>query len=448
MNAPPSPVSQAASAWRTLAQLGAKARQAQTPQELMFLMANETFALLPYRSALVLRQQGGRLHLACASGLAFIDRQGPYGAWVEQVLAQWQDRLDQQQVFTASDLDAELATGWAEHWPEQVHVHPVRGRDDALLAAVVYLSDHLWPETADALLATLHQVHGVCLQSLAERRTLWHSVQGAKAGRYVLGALALAVAALFIPIRQFIIAPAEIVALDSTVVSSPVEGIVAEMVAQPNQPVKKGDVLVRLDDTAIRNRLESARQALGVARADFMAGAHRAFVAQERSTETGVLKGRIQERLAEVAYLQDQLGMLEIRASRDGLAVYGQPSDWIGKPLSPGQRIMELANEARLGVNVWVPVADSINLERGEAVQVMLYADPLKPLSARIEEASYHAIKSPDGVAAYRVRAQLEPGSAVRLGLRGSAKISGQEVSLGYFVFRRPLAAVRQWLGV
>jgi len=448
MNAPTSPVSQATAAWRTLAQLSAKARQAQTPQELMFLMANETFALLPYRSALVLRRQAGGLRLACASGLAFIDRHGPYGAWVEQVVAQLQDRLATQQVFSARDLTPELAAGWAEHWPEQVHLHAVCGRDDGTLAVVVYLSEHLWPDSADALLATLHQVHGVCLQSLAERRSLWRAATGAKAGRYALAVLALAVAALFIPVRLFIIAPAEIVALDSTVVSSPVEGIVAEMVARPNQPVKKGEVLVRLDDTTIRNRLESARQALGVARADFMAGAHRAFVVQERSTEAGVLKGRIQERLAEVAYLQEQLGLLEIRASRDGLAVYGQPSDWIGKPLSPGQRIMELANEARLGVNIWVPVADSINLERGESVQVLLHADPLTPLQASIEEASYHATKSPDGVAAYRVRALLEPGAAVRLGLRGSAKISGQQVALGYFLFRRPLAAARQWLGV
>lgn len=448
------PLPRMATPWHVLQQLASKARQAQTRQELLFVMANETFQLLPYRSALVFSVGAGGCRLACASGLAFIDRLGPYGSWTEQVLAHLRPRLATQRVFRASDLPADLAQPWAEYWPPQVHLHAVRGRDDQDEAVVAYLTDDAWPDSADDLLATLHQVHGVCLQALRERRGGWGQAlsrltrAGSAGRRYLLASLALAVAALFIPVRQFIIAPAEIVSLDSTVVTSPVEGIVAEMVARPNQPVKKGQVLVRLDDTALRNRLESARQALGVARADFLAGAHRAFVTQERGTDAGVLKGRIQERLAEVAFLQEQLAMLEIRASRDGVAVYGQANDWVGRPVNPGQRIMELADDARLGVQVWVPVADSINLQRGEAVQVLLYADPLHPLRATIEEASYHAVKSPDGVAAYRVRAQLADDSQPRLGLRGSAKISGEWVSLGYFIFRRPLSAARQWLGV
>jgi hypothetical protein len=79
---------------------------------------------------------------------------------------------------------------------------------------------------------------------------------------------------------------------------------------------------------------------------------------------------------------------------------------------------------------------------------VLLYADPLNPLTATVEQASYQASKSPDGVAAYRVRATLPPQDVVRLGLRGNAKINGDWVALGYFIFRRPLVAVRQWLGV
>ena len=140
--------------------------------------------------------------------------------------------------------------------------------------------------------------------------------------------------------------------------------------------------------------------------------------------------------------------MLEIRAGRDGVAVYGQENDLIGKPVSPGQKLMELADPQRIGVNVWVPVADAINIEPGARMSVLLYADPLNPRKAVIERTSYQATKSPDGVAAYRVRATLEAEDASRLGLRGSAKIDGERVALGYFLFRRPLVVARQWLGV
>lgn len=220
------------------------------------------------------------------------------------------------------------------------------------------------------------------------------------------------------------------------------------MVARPNQSVRQGDVLVRLDDTAIRNRLESARQALEVARAEYLAGAHRALVSVENAAEAGVLKGRIHERLAEVAYLEDQFAMLQVKAARDGIAVYGQENDWIGKPVSAGQRIMELADASKVGVQVWVPVTDAINMAVGQVLPVLLYADPLNPLQAHIEQAGYQPTKSPDGVVAYRVRATLPPEQSVRLGLRGSAKINGGWVPLVYLLLRRPFHTARQWLGV
>ena len=78
---------------------------------------------------------------------------------------------------------------------------------------------------------------------------------------------------------------------------------------------------------------------------------------------------------------------------------------------------------------------------------------PLNRQKLAIDQTSVDALHRalaahPDGVAAYRVRAQLTAEAQVRLGLRGSAKIAGPWVSLGYFVFRRPLSAARQWLGV
>ncbi len=441
-------------AWTVLDQLATRARQAETERELLFVIANESFALVPYRSALVFVLQGGAPRLACASGLTEVDRGSPFGAWSEQVVAHWLPQLAVRQRFDAADLPPELARVWAEYWPAQVHAHGLPGRDGRLQAVALYVSDHPWPEAADSLLSALHQVHGLCLQQMHMRPNTWGRIQqlvmgsNARARKHRLWALGALLLLLCVPIKQFVIAPADIISLDSIAVTTPVEGIVAEMVAKPNQSVKQGDVLIRLDDTAIRNRLESARQGLEVARAEYLAGAHRALVSAENAAEAGVLKGRIQERLAEVAYLEDQLAMLEVKAGRDGIAVYGQENDWIGKPVSAGQRVMELADASKVGVNVWVPVADAINMASGQSIHVLLYADPLSPLRATIEQASYQPTKSPDGVVAYRVRATLPADETVRLGLRGSAKINGGWVPLVYFLLRRPLAAARQWLGV
>lgn len=442
-----------ASPWTLFEQLCARSHAAETEAALGFIMANDSFALLPYRSALVfMARAGGGVRLVCASGLSTVDHKTAYGSWLEQVVADLLPRLSAQTRFGVSDVAPELAPGWAEYWPERVCAHAVSGREGERLAVVVYLLEAEWPALADTMLATLHRVHGLCLENLRRRRPAWMRLRTegkfSRGSRGLAAVLLVIVLALFIPVRQFVIAPAEIIALDAAAVTAPVEGIVAELVAHPNQSVRKGEVLVRLDDTAVRNRLASARQALEVARAEYLAGAHRAFVSSERAAEVGVLKGRISERAAELNFLQEQLAMLEIRADRDGVAVYGQENDLIGKPVSPGQKLMALADPQRIGVNAWVPVADAINIEAGAPMSVLLYADPLTPRAATIERASYQASRSPDGVVAFVVRGTLDAQQPVRLGLRGHAKLDGERVALAFFLFRRPLLVVRQWLGL
>ena len=50
---------------------------------------------------------------------------------------------------------------------------------------------------------------------------------------------------------------------------------------------------------------------------------------------------------------------------------------------------------------------------------------------------------------AYRVEASIvEPEIDVRIGLQGSAKIYGSKVSLFFYLFRRPISALRQFTGL
>jgi hypothetical protein len=49
----------------------------------------------------------------------------------------------------------------------------------------------------------------------------------------------------------------------------------------------------------------------------------------------------------------------------------------------------------------------------------------------------------------YKIIADLEPGvTAPRIGSRGVAKIYGKHIVLGLYLFRKPLSAVRQMLGI
>jgi hypothetical protein len=107
-----------------------------------------------------------------------------------------------------------------------------------------------------------------------------------------------------------------------------------------------------------------------------------------------------------------------------------------------------LAQPDVLGLTIWLPVPDAINLEVGADIRVYLQTRPLDALTATLEQTSYQATLSPDGVASYRVRGRLIDGDQAHIGLRGVAKIYGERLPVAYWVMRRPLGALRQWVGL
>ena len=214
--------------------------------------------------------------------------------------------------------------------------------------------------------------------------------------------------------------------------------------------VKTGDLLISLDETTLRNRLEVATQSVAVADAEWMAASQKAFDNFQSKGELTQLQGKAQEKRAELAAVQAQLTRIEVRAPHDGIAVFGSADDWLGRPVVTGERIMQVANPKSAGVLVYLPVSDALVLNENAPVKLFLTVKPLSPLSATVAETSYQASLSPDNVSSYRLRATLNKGQSLddaRIGLHGTAKISGGWVALSYYLLRRPLATVREWSG-
>ena len=146
--------------------------------------------------------------------------------------------------------------------------------------------------------------------------------------------------------------------------------------------------------------------------------------------------------------MQAQLARIDVVAPHAGVAVFGDPDDWLGRPVSTGERIMLLANPDKPGVLIHLSVADAMALEVGAPVKLFLTILPLSPMDAKVTETSYQAVLSPEGVASYRLRATFDDAdSRARIGLRGTAKVYGGWVCLGYYLLRRPLATLREWSG-
>ena len=121
--------------------------------------------------------------------------------------------------------------------------------------------------------------------------------------------------------------------------------------------------------------------------------------------------------------------------------------------LPPWRLILALRQHAGAAAIPVVAVGDQVAANQLLAKANGRFSMPIHaPLAATVSESSYQASLSPEGVASYRLRAVFEPGQTqqehVRIGLRGTAKIYGERVLLGYYLFRRPLATVREWTGL
>ncbi len=437
-----------------VAAMEARARAANNVNELGFSIANDAYDLLHFRQALVFQGDGPDARLLAVSGLARPSEDSPYLVWLRRTWVWLHSRVAAQPGWFSlpadiADIPDGVVEGWQEWWPTEILVLPIQRRDGVRLGWVCFLLDDrpgaAQAQAIDQLLATWgycwEMMAGTPTKSLAGR---WRKLSGWQRRIVWLSLVTM----LLIPVRQTALAPAEVIPLDAESMAAPLEGVVKTVHVRPNQQVQAGDLLFSLDDTTLRNRLDVAQKSVAVADAEFQAATQKAFDSFQSKGELALLSGRANEKLAELAAVRTQLARIEVRAPRAGVAVFGDPDDWLGRPVSTGERIMLLANPDKPGVLVHLPVSDAIALEPGAKVKLFLTVLPLSPLDAIVSETSYQSVLSPEGVASYRLRAQFDSAQELpRIGLRGTAKVYGGRVLLGYYLFRRPLATLREWTG-
>ena len=442
-------------------QLASRIRAASDLPALSFVLCNELRTLVEYRqAAIVTFGRSGRATLAAHSGLAAIDADTPFALWMAEAMLALRPVLEER-ASDAGPLQADatalpeaLAGGWADWLPPHALLVPLRGPEGPPRAVLVLARETPWPQeivsgSAEAwLVETLRTAAHAWWALSARSRPVVERMAAVVRSRGGRWAAVLALMLLAIPVREYSLAPAEIISLDSQVIASPQTGVIRQVRVPPNTPVRKGDVLAEFDDTTLRSRLAVARASMATARADFLQSSQRAFDRQDARAEMGQAEARVREREAEISGLAAELARLQVLAPADGVFVYSSPDDWAGRPVQTGERIGLLSDPGRLGLQAWVPVADAINLAPGVPLTLFLRVAPLQPLSGMLEHASYQVVESPEGVAGYRVRGRLDGDvGEARVGLRGTVRIAGDWTVLGYLLLRRPIAAAREWCG-
>lgn len=429
-------------------------REAQNPAELGFVLVNDTRALVPYRSGLLWligKNSPDQGSLSNVSGAVEHDEHSPFMSWMKavcQIVAPFDDSSLVQ--YQKDELPVEISSQWDEHGTDYLLWCPLRSGSGVRLGALLLWRENPLSESEERILGNWLAAASYSLAALKGKPFARAQFQWTKRRKQVMAGVAgLILLLLFMPVHLSVLAQAEIVARDPLIVRSPMDGIVSSLLVRPNMVVEHGSVLLQLDDTELQTRLDVAEQTLAISRAQYQQAGQSAAFSAEAKASLRVLALEAEKRQSEVAYVKSLLQRSEVEAERAGVVIMPNPDELIGRPVVTGERLMTIADPENTQLEAWLAVGDDISLLYDTKIEFFPNVAPDKKFSVRLRRMDYRAETIETGDLAYRIRGDFEDQAGLpRIGMRGTAKLYGEQVSLAYFLLRRPLATMRRWLGL
>lgn len=444
----------AQSALATILHLARNARNTANSGELEYLLVNLTHQLLPYRQAVYWSKATG---VSGLSGVVAADTNTPYVQWLKRFFAEVEQRHagkpPKPMVVDLNSWDRSDLS-WKDWLPSMVVVLPISekksylggyfllARDKGFIPVEINFLQE-WLDIWSSELATKIEEEGARSSAL-KLRSRWRSTSNK--ARWI--SLGIAVLMLF-PVRLTVLAPADLIPANPSYIRAPMDGVIEQLAVIPNQRVSTGEELFRFDGMSLQSRLALAERELSTTQAEYRRLAQRALYETESKAELLVLQSQLAERQVNVDYLQSLNQRAVVSSPIDGLVLLEDPTAWIGRPVTTGEKVMVVADESQVVIEAWLSPSDMIDFPESIRADLFLTNDPLKMLSGSVSFISLRPELRPEGYYAYRVRASLiSQSDGAKIGLKGTLKLHGERVPLVYWMFRRPLASLRAWVGV
>lgn len=438
-------------------------RHQETLEKLGFFFVNDLFNIIPFRQNILWLSNGKSVDLLSASGQVNIEKNGPLAQCVHGAVQRFLNKCE-------LIKDAERREGFLQN-DSYVYIHEFSDEERSEISQggfeefitpymyhVIFINDcgtigGLWLARDKALGEIERAILEDAGDALADKLLFYQ-----KGRRQFLGftkprkmtlllALAFLVFCLW-PVRFSVTAAAEIVAEDLTVVTIPVNGLIEDIRVKPNAYVKKGDVLFSLEKTRIQNQYALRQQAFETAQRQLAKTEREVFSDPSKTPELNVLKEEVKLKRLELSYARDILDVSDAKASRDGVVLFSDKNDFLGKPVNAGDTVMTLADPKHIELLVRIPADAMIELKRDVPVQFFLNTEPLKSHKAYLTNISYLPTSDASGLLTYKARATIENIQDIeKIGLTGTAKVYGGRTFMILNLLRRPFIALRRLSG-
>ncbi|MCD8351266.1 MAG: HlyD family efflux transporter periplasmic adaptor subunit [Planctomycetaceae bacterium] len=419
------------------------AGNARSPNEFAFTVLNRSVAIVRYDRATLWRL-GPHPAPQAVSGPDPLGERSPFAAsWtalVEAMRSQTTGGLLNRDAFNPPTI-------WDDKWDETAGLSalwlPLPERNAAFLF-------ERWGEDEFT-----HSEAAALIDLVEAYNMVWPGARKRPLKRIKRGLVPLAVAAailallLIVRLPLRVVAPCEVTARTPHLVAAPMDGVIDEVVVRPGQRVEAGDELARYDSRMMEEDLNVTRRQVEVVEAELSAARARGFSDPRYRGDIALLEARLEAETARLEALEARYARRTVTAARPGLVQLDDARAWRGRPVATGQAILYLVDPDDSRLTIWLPQDDRIDIDPDRLVRVHLHALGGAAREARLTYVSSFAQPTPDGIYAFQAEAEWEGDlPPPPLGLRGSASLYGDNASLGYWLFRRPMAWLRRWVGL
>nr|WP_010130154.1 HlyD family secretion protein [Microbulbifer agarilyticus] len=257
------------------------------------------------------------------------------------------------------------------------------------------------------------------------------------------------IAVSLLPVRQSVLAPASLAAIEPRIVSARTDGVIRTIDVPPNARVDNTQLLFTLEDAEVTAEIDRVQQEIALYSERLRMARQYNFQQTAAGYKLAQAETDLFIRKLDLEFQHSQLEKTRIRAPSSGVAIYTDPAAWIGRRIRAGEKVMEIVQPNARRIQIDLPTSDAIALP--ETARVMFYAEsnPLTPIAGHL---TYHSLLTSEGEnqpASYRLLAAIEQDQPhIRINTRGHARIYGARVPLVYYLLRKPISTARRWLGV
>ena len=403
------------------------------------LAVNNSRTLLNFRTATLLELTGGRAVVIAQYGQAEANPHSRLAVAQAQFAESLELGSEPQTVTADEGLPAELAADNAVYCCLKLRPPAnLNATDLSFLWLLEYEKEIpvYVPNTFKLLAASASEA--LYYQRFCKNQ-LWEVKRHVKK-RWVWGAiLLLAVAAMFLRVPESATAEFTLKAPEITSAYAWFDGPIAACLVQDGETVKKGEIIAEYDTDQLNYRLSSAQNALREIEAELALEQQNAFSDEERLGKVKLLEARRDTMQVAVREAQWYLDHARISAPADGILALadGRAEQLAGKAVRTGDKLFDVYGGNGMVAEIPVNERDASILQDRFHATLFLHTAPETAIPVEILEVSQYPELTEQKTFCYKVRVRLPYNSAgLRYGMRGIARLSGENVSLGYRLFK------------